>query len=217
MQLLRRYDLTSHLGGDRRQLLAQLQGILAQEPNPEVVYAIAEIAYLGGKQAEPLDQTAALDLYGTSVMHAYLYLFDGRFPEAQNAYDPRFRGACDLYNTALEGTLRIVRQQGTLRPGHACTIRTATRQVDVTMVLASGGWRPADLDHFEFVSDYQVNGLKNHYHTYGLGVPLIAVRRNHPKADTTEQFYPPNLSFPVTALLRVVPRIRNMADDTAGP
>jgi pimeloyl-ACP methyl ester carboxylesterase len=222
MQLLRRHDLTSHLSGNRQELLAKLQAILAKEPSAEIVYAIAEIAYLGGKQAEPLDQDAALDLYGTSVMHAYLYLFDSQFPEAQNQYDPRFRGACDLYNAGLEGTLRIVRQQGTLRPGHACTIRTATRQVDVTMVLASSGWHPADFDRFEFVSDYQVNGLKNHYHTYGLGVPLIAIRKKHPQADPTEQFYPPNLSFPVTALLRVVPGTQSgKADaartDAAGP
>ncbi|OHB79162.1 MAG: hypothetical protein A2W31_18455 [Planctomycetes bacterium RBG_16_64_10] len=205
LQLLRRHDLAASLSGTRRQLLADLQALLAKEPQAETVYAIAEIAYLEGRQAELTHAKAALDLYGTSVMHAYLYLFDPQFPLAQNPYDPRFRGACDLYNAALEGTLRIVQRQGTLQPGHACTIRTASRQVDVRMVLASGSWQPADFDRFEFVSDYQVNGLKNHYHTYGLGVPLIAIHKNQPKVDPSEQFYPPNLSFPVTALLRVVP------------
>jgi pimeloyl-ACP methyl ester carboxylesterase len=46
-----------------------------------------------------------------------------------------------------------------------------------------------------------VQGLRNHYHTYGLGVPLIAVRRTG--EDRAEHFYPPNVCFPITAFLRV--------------
>jgi pimeloyl-ACP methyl ester carboxylesterase len=54
-----------------------------------------------------------------------------------------------------------------------------------------------------FVSDYKVKGLRNHYHNYGLGVPLIAMRRSHAGVDAAEQFYPPNVCFPLTAFLRV--------------
>ncbi len=57
----------------------------------------------------------------------------------------------------------------------------------------------------EFVSDYELKGLQNHYHTYGLGVPLIAVRKNHPTQNPIERYYPKGLSFPVTAFLRIVP------------
>ena len=55
----------------------------------------------------------------------------------------------------------------------------------------------------EFVSDYQIQGLQNHYHTYGLGVPLIAVRKSHQTQDPAEHYYPPNVCFPITAFLRV--------------
>ena len=205
MQLLRRYDLVDDLSGDRRDLLSKLNQILVNDPKADTVYAVAELAYLGAQRAELRSKQAALDLYGASVMHAYLYLFDPRFAPVNNPYDPHFRGACDLYNASLEGVLRLLRHQGTLRPGRACTIQTASRQIDVHVVLRSSGWQEDDFSHFEFASDYQVRGLRNHYRAYGLGVPLIGVRKPRDPQRPGEQFYPPNLSFPVTAFLRVMP------------
>ena len=46
-------------------------------------------------------------------------------------------------------------------------------------------------------------GLTNRHHTYGLGVPLIAVWRKSQGQDSAEQYCPPGLSFAVTAFLRV--------------
>ncbi|HMP05240.1 MAG TPA: hypothetical protein PJ982_02730 [Lacipirellulaceae bacterium] len=84
------------------------------------------------------------------------------------------------------------------------------------MVLKSEGWHEEDFDRVEFVSDYEVHGLRNHYHNFGLGVPLIAVRKHHGDADPRERFYPPDLTFPVTAFLRLerTPR-RHQTDDEA--
>ena len=70
-------------------------------------------------------------------------------------------------------------------------------------MLKSKGWHAEDFDRFEFVSDFEVNGLQNHYHNFGMGVPLIAVRGAHEEMDPAEQFYPPDLSFPLTAFLRL--------------
>jgi pimeloyl-ACP methyl ester carboxylesterase len=64
----------------------------------------------------------------------------------------------------------------------------------------------------EFVSDYQLEaGLTNQYHTYGLGVPLIAVRAQHKEESPAERYYPPGLCFPVTAFLRVETQTREQA------
>ena len=72
-------------------------------------------------------------------------------------------------------------------------------------MLRGGVWRPEDFDHFEFVSDYELKGLKNQYQTHGLGVPLIVVRRSYQGEPDAARYYPPSLSFPVTAFLRPVP------------
>ncbi len=66
-----------------------------------------------------------------------------------------------------------------------------------------------DIDHFEFVSEFKLSEkLDTTGTTYGLGVPLIAVRRKRDSDDPREKYYPEGLSFPVTALLRVCVIIR---------
>jgi pimeloyl-ACP methyl ester carboxylesterase len=202
-QLLRRYDLEGKLG-DKPALLADLNAINRREPNREHLYALSELAYIGAKRADAaMKSEEALELYGSSVLYAYEYLFDGSYPAPSNQYDPQFRRACDLYNAALEGTLRIVQSQGALKPGTSRIIKTANHDCQLEVQLKSKGWHAADFDRVEFVSDYEVHGLRNHYHNFGLGVPLIAIRRPHDDADAAEQFYPPDLSFAVSAFLRI--------------
>src|SRR3954462_1323204 len=209
-QLLRRYDLESELDGDRASLLARLEDIQRREPDREHEYAMAEIAYITATQAEKLHRQRALQFYGTALIHAYRYLFEseinggaGAVALAINPYDPQFRGASDLYNQSLEGMLRHVRREGEIRPGVLRSVVTANSTCSFQVTMHSTGWHEDDIDRMEFVSDYQIQGLQNHYHTYGLGVPLIAVRRGHPGHDVAEHFYPENVCFPITAFLRV--------------
>jgi hypothetical protein len=204
VQFLRVYDLTDGLQGDPRKLLDCIQAIIEREPSAENVYAFAEVAYLEAIKADKHDPQLAMDLYGASVVHAYQYLFDARFRYLRNPYDPHFRGACDLYNGALEAGLRIAVKENGLRPGNTRTIRTASGNWDLTCQICGSKWRPEELDHFEFVSDYEITGLKNRYQSYGLGVPLIAVRsaKEYPGQPAAAGYYPPSLSFPLTAFLR---------------
>lgn len=205
MQLLRRYDLEGKLG-DKKALLAELNEINRREPNREHLYALSELSYVGAKKSEAaMNPKDALELYGASVVYAYQYLFDTTYPSPSNPYDPEFRGACDLYNAALEGTLRMVQAKGNLRPGTTQVITTPNNTCQIEVALKSTGWRGDEFDRVEFVSDFEVHGLRNHYHNFGLGVPLIAVRKHVDAADPREQFYPPNLSFAVTAFLRIDP------------
>jgi pimeloyl-ACP methyl ester carboxylesterase len=198
------YDLTELQEDHPRKLLRNVQKIIEREPSADKVYAFAELAYLEAKNVEDDDPRLAMDLYGASVLHAYQYLFDERFRRGRNPYDPRFRGACDLYNGALEGGLRIACRDGGLVPGQTYTICTATGNWDITCELRGGPWRTEDFDRFEFASDYEIKGLRNDYRTYGLGVPLIAVRRHHEAEPAAAKYYPPELSFAVTAFLRPV-------------
>lgn len=204
-QVLRRFDAAKELKEDPQVALDRLRETLEREPSAEVLYTIAELSYLVGKKHEKSDEKAALDAYEMAVGHAYLYLFDERFSEFRNPYDPQFRGACDLYNSALESALRISKKSGNLLPGKTHVIESASRRCEVTVVVRGRNWRPEDFERFEFVSDYEVQGLTNQYRTYGLGVPLIAVRKPRDPADPCERYYPQGLSFPVTAFLRVMP------------
>lgn len=203
-QLLRRYDLMRVQQTDSASVLAKLEAEIAAEPTAEKVYACAELAYIRGKQSEAAgDEQTALEHYGASVAHAYMFLFDPRYDRLRNPYDPQFRSACDLYNGALEATLRIANRQKMLRPGATYSMTVGGRRYNVGITV-HGRWQSEEIERFEFVSDYEIEGLNNRYHTYGLGVPLIAVRRTGHREQAVERFYPPGLSFPITAFLRVV-------------
>jgi pimeloyl-ACP methyl ester carboxylesterase len=203
--LARRYDLADDIKRDDALVLAKLAELNAEDPSTDKLYSMAELAYLAGKRAEPISRQKALEYHGLAVVNAYQYLFDERFGRYRNPYDPVFRGACDLYNGALESVLRIVKKQGQLVPGSTQTIESASHTVQLTTVVRSSTWRAEDFAEFRFVSDYEIRGLTNHYHNYGLGVPLVAVRARHKNASPEEKFYPPGMSVPVTAFLRCMP------------
>lgn len=204
LQLLRRYDLVKMQEKNPDLTLAKLQQEIETDPNPDKICSYAELSYLDGRrleqQSKPKD---ALDAYATSVAHAYWFLLDPKLDRFRNPYDPEFRRACDLYNDSLAAAMRLVIKQNKLRPGETEIIQTGKKQFQVQIVLR-GPWHADDIERLEFVSDYEIEGgLSNQYHTYGLGVPLIAVRANHKEESAAERYYPPGLCFPVTAFLRV--------------
>jgi pimeloyl-ACP methyl ester carboxylesterase len=213
LQLLRRYDLVSLREKNPEIALVRLQQEIETDPNPDKICSFAELSYLDGQRLEARKKPKdALDAYATSVAHAYWFLLDPRLDRFRNPYDPQFRRACDLYNDSLTAAMRLVIQQNKLRPGETQIIQTGKKQFQVDVVLR-GPWHAEDIDRLEFVAEYKLEGgLTNRYHTYGLGVPLIAVRQSHKEESPAERYYPPGLCFPVTAFLRVQDQTRDQAD-----
>jgi len=205
VQLLRRYDLLAPFHDDPDAAMVTLQQVVANEPTADKYYAFAELSFIRGKQLAGHDDQAALEYFETAVAHAYIFLFDQRFNHVRNPYDPQFRGACDLYNAALDESMRQLVEQNGLQPGCTHRVETANNICDVTVVARGTQWHDDDFGEFEFVSDYQVQGLTNSYESFGLGVPVIVKRKQHDHESPTEKYYPPGLTFPATAFLRLLP------------
>jgi len=205
-QLLRRYALEDLLEKEPGEALSRLHEQMQAEPSADKTYSYAELSFVEGKKLEAAgNEKDALDLYGAAVAHAYLYLFDPALDLFRNPYDPQFRRACDLYNSSLESAMRLANKQKPLRPGEMQVIQTGKRQLHIR-IAARGQWRDEDFDRLEFANEFEIaTGLTNHHHTYGLGVPLIAVRRKPERPTPQERYYPPGLSFATTAFLRVMP------------
>jgi pimeloyl-ACP methyl ester carboxylesterase len=205
VQTLRKYDLEKLQKKDPDATLVRLQKDIAKEPTADKLQAFSELAYIAAYKADAVGNDArALNLYGVTVFYAYDYLFDPLYDALRNPYDPQFRRACDLYNTGLEAAMRLIDRQGQLLAGESLMFDTGVEPIRVE-IIARGSWKPEDFEKLEFVSDYQITGLKNHHHSYGLGVPMIAVRRPGSADDPAAHYYPATLTFPVTAFLRVLP------------
>jgi pimeloyl-ACP methyl ester carboxylesterase len=119
----------------------------------------------------------------------------------RDAFDPRFRVACTLYNDGLTRCLRVAQKSGRFDSRRELDLPRADGGVDRLPVVQTGfAWQPEDFGLFYFTEDYDVVGLANEYRTYGLGVPLIGTLSPAAKASP---YYARSLSFPVTALLRL--------------
>ena len=205
-QIVRRFDLKRD---GNSSVLLNLHTELKQDPQPEKLYAFAELAYIQASRDSAMGRKSqALNAYAAAVAHSYWYLFDQSYDRFRNPYDPQFRGACELYNSSLESVLRIVDSKRPIRPGSVFTVETEDQQFRVA-VASEGPWHEEDFERLEFVSDYEIAGLTNRHQTHGLGVPVIVVRRNHEHSEPVEEFYPPGLSFAATAFLRVLPTETN--------
>ena len=209
LQWLRRYDLVNSLDDDEpKDFIDSVHAIVQKQETAENIYSLSELAFLVAKRVEHEKQiAAAFDFYGIAVANAYLYLLEERLDSTRNPYDPQFRQACDLYNASLEGVLRLVKAEGPLIPGITRKIQTASQEIEMTIV-ARASWKPDQIERLEFVSDYEPQGLKNRYRTYGLGVPLIAVYRSD-RLQPADQFYAPGMSLPTTAFFRVMPGLNS--------
>lgn len=199
---LRRYGLSDTYQIDSNVCIAKLRSLNRKNLDPELTYAVAELAYVEGKIAERRGETStAMNHYGTALTTSYRYLFGKQLADVRNQYDPQFRSVCDLYNESLEDLLRILCAENQLRPGQTYTIETADRKFVIRTEMR-GGWKPDEFDRYEFVSDFDIKTLRNRHTTFGLGVPLIAVRKPRGDDDSREKYYPEGLSYAVTALLR---------------
>ena len=115
---------------------------------------MAEVAYITATQAEKLHRRRALQFYGTaSDSRVPLFVRLQRrcsWPAQRRSrsipYDPQFRGASDLYNQSLEGMIRLVRQEGELRPGISRTVTTANNTCSFEVCMHSTGWHSEDID-----------------------------------------------------------------------
>jgi len=199
---LKRFGLIEIYTQHGTQSLDNIRKAIDETDDPELIYALSELAYVEGKRAERSgDSSAALNYYGISLTNSYDYLFSEDLESARNSYDPQFRGACELYNESLEDTLRLLCTDNKLRPNETYTIETAERKFSVKTAMR-GAWSANEFDRYEFVSDYNIQTLHNRHTTYGLGVPLIAVRKPADQTDPRERYYPEGLSYSVTAMMR---------------
>ncbi len=202
-QSLRQLSLEKYADGDYARGLSELAQIIEKEPTADNLYTFAELSYVAATRADALGKNAtALELYAGSVSHAYYYLFECKDGAQSDGYDPRFRQACDIYNKSLEGSLRLVKLQGKLKQGETYRIRTPN-QVFIVSLDTVGRWKDTEFQDFQFTSDYEVEGLKNQHRQYGLGVPLIAECKDKPPKAPGSEYFPPNLTFALTAFLEV--------------
>ncbi len=202
--LLRKYNLTRQYDQDPEIVIQWLQQWTRTSPSMAGIHGLAEIAEIQASWSEAAgDSERAARLYATAVIHAYQFLFDSKLDLARTAYDPHFRDICDIYNRALEALIRDVIVKEGFKQGNTILVGNGQQAIELKIEF-KGRWRDQEFARFELVSDYEAHGIDNQHHTYGLGVPLIAVRKHQDDRSQLEKYYPPEITIPMTAFLHLL-------------
>ena len=219
-ETLKRYDVEWRFRRDPEKALKSLEQAARKSPEPELVFALAELSWIEGRRLERHRDAKALDRYLDAAAYAFDFLMDpdpalaaGRQPS-----DPRFLMACHFYNGGIDRLVRAARagaEGGILRPESTIRLKIHGQEQALRVALEkNAAWTPADIDELIPASDYVVSGFNGRNVQYGLGVPLIGVRRATEKAGAVgpspavERFYPPEMAFPLTAFLTPNSRLR---------
>lgn len=223
-ETLRRHDLYDRYRRDPDAALVRLENAARNAPEPELVFALAELSWIEAKKLDRRRRPAALDAYLNTVAYAYDFLFDPELAGGREPTDPRFRLAIDLYNGALDSIIRAAQAQGRIEPGGTITLKAHGRELTLRVGLERSPWTAEDIHELRLASDFEVTGLPTRTYQYGLGVPLIGIRkaehggrakgaRPPEAANGLERFYPPEMAFPLTAFVRPNSRLRQSPAD----
>lgn len=241
-QTLRRWDLETVYGQNPLAAQAHLHNYAVLDPQPDVLFALAEISYQLGQIHEKKGACGeAAAFYFLCAGYAYHYLFpcgtgpagptvhqalkpvtpvvcllDAAAGTQPSPFDPRFRLACDLYNEGLSKCIRHAQKAGRLDPRQELRLPTFDGQ-GFALTIAHHGflWRPEEFGPLLLASDFEVFGLANQYRNYGLGVPLIGTRDPAAPAPAYAS-YPRAVSFPVTAFFRFEGGLADLRSRRAG-
>src|SRR5437763_14548475 len=106
LETLKRYDLERRYRKDVNHTLLSLEKIARSRPDAELVYALAELSWLEGAKQDRWRKAHSIDRFLDAVGYAHDYLFDPDLADGRGPSDPRFRLACEIYNSGLERLIR---------------------------------------------------------------------------------------------------------------
>ena len=214
VETLKRFALDARYRRDPASVLTNLEQQARANPEPDLVYALAELSWVEARKPDRRHRAEATDRALDALAYAYDYLFAPELAPTRQPSDPRYRLACDLYNGALDLLLREAQAIGAkVEPGGEFGLKVRGREQVFKITLRDSPWVADDIDQVFLASAFEVSGLPTLNYQYGLGVPLIAVRRSEGSAEGAERFYPREMAFPLTAF--IIPRSR-LRDDGRG-
>lgn len=196
-QVLRQYALENTFPSDPRAGLARLHAQVCGGGDRYILFGMAELSYLAARNAERRHPQEALGYYVSAARYAYGFVFEGG-DESPSPYDPRFRLACDLYNHSLARGIRLLRETDDASPFTGFDAELWDGPIRVSVEKSGFSPEVASFSDLLLATDYEVKGIRNHYRTFGLGVPLIAVV----DPASLGPHLPPRGSLPATAFLR---------------
>ena len=216
-ETLKRFALEARFRRDPDDVLNTLAGQVRANPDADLVYALAELSWIECKRLERRHKPESIDRTIDTLSYAHDYLFGPELAHARQPSDPRYRLACDLYNGSLDRLLKEALAAGAkIEANGEFSLKGKGAERVFKVLLTNSPWTADDVDQLVLSSAFEVSGLPTLNYQYGLGVPLIAVRKSDKAPVGVERFYPPEMGFPLTAFVTPPSKIRPGATPGTG-
>jgi pimeloyl-ACP methyl ester carboxylesterase len=226
METLTRQGLNKRYKTDPARALASLERTAqGQKDDADLIYALAELNWLEGRRHDQAklisfdrQRDQVLDRYLDALTYAYDYLFSPALAAGRQPSDPRFRLACDIYNAALERLIRTALVKGRVPMGESIELTLRGQKAKVRLAVDEGSpWPRNEIGEMMFASDYELTGVETQTRQYGVGVPMIALRKklksdDNPATVALERFLPTEAAFPLTAFMHPKSRLEQPLD-----
>ena len=183
--------------GGSDQAIEQVRLSWNHDNRRQQAFRLAELHYAAGATAAAARSETCVDHFYQAAGCAFLYLVDSD-PTAAAPDAERMR---QLYNSSLARLIQDGQAWGRLDAKKQISVHTADGPRQISLVMQEGPWKLDDIDQLVVVGDYKPADFTNRYGQPGLGVALVAVRRQRNDGSMRDRFLFPEHPFAVTAIL----------------
>ena len=209
--VLNRYDLLKEFEKEPAAAIAALHEKALHDDRGDILYALAECSYLYGSKLldsyQEEEQQLATDYFLLSALYSSYFIIGERSKNLLSIFDYRARTAVDMYNFCLWHGFTTGDTEGLV-------LKTAERKlpfgsISITLDTSQFPWKLEEFEKFLPAYQYSVRGVYVRNRTAGVGLPLIALRKN-----TTHQISGGQAAA-VTVILRVQGGLADLSAGTA--
>ena len=181
LSVLHRFNLTELAGKHPDQAVVRLHEKAATAKDRNLLFALAELSYAAGehisKSVQPWDPRDARDYYLGAAVYAYWFIFGNTntVHSPAEAFDRRFRTACDIYNYGLGLALIERRETNGVVLIEGAKRRLPVGEIEIGLSDEKFSSGRAAVAQFLLADEYRVRGLSVRNRNGGIGTPLIAV------------------------------------------
>jgi pimeloyl-ACP methyl ester carboxylesterase len=187
---------------DPEKFIRNLHEIAINDGRRDLLLALSELCFLAAQQAEadlskllfdarelyssPIETNDILPphepvhprtYYMGGAVYAYLFLMESGNEPPPEAFDRRFRLACDLYNRSLANMLAFVDGKIDLSDK---TLSLPVGEIHITIKTLKMPWDTSELETVLPADAFEVHGLSVRNRVPGMGAPILAVRKKGP-------------------------------------
>ncbi len=209
--VLNRYDLLKQFEKEPEAAIAALHEKALHDDRGDILYTLAECSYLYGSQLidsyQKKKQQLAPDYFLLSALYSSYFVQGERSKQLLSIFDPRASTAVDIYNFGLWQAFATGDTEGLVLK--SAERKLPTGSISIALDTSQFPWEMEEFEKFLPANQYAVRGVYVRNRTAGIGLPLIAIRKNSGKRIAGGQ------AAAVTAILRVEGGLAALSAGTA--